>query len=318
MARRNVIVPPFYEPTGDPLCSVEIQFLLVDADDCPYPGFRSDDDDGIVCEHLIVTTDQDQLVSLTPRDEILGGTYWRVRIALKGDASLSLRSTPYAEYKVSFPSGDGSDMPLGDFIGLTGPTSPGELPIWQTHPSDTTVHLPDDAAAGKSVISDGPGIWILFTPGDVLGPDVAVDGQVALFDGVTGKLIRAGAPLSDYVTGPASSVDGDIAVFDGVDGKAIKVGAVDLSNYVEGPADSVDDEIAVFDGITGKAIKRGTSALDDYVEGPASSTDGNLALFDGATGKLVKEGNPPPPVIHVSDVEPTDGDWADGDLWFMY
>ncbi len=59
--------------------------------------------------------------------------------------------------------------------------------------------------------------------GDVVGPDSAIDGNNAVFDGTTGKKIKDGGPAGD-VTGPSSATDGNLAVFDGATGKLIKDG----------------------------------------------------------------------------------------------
>jgi hypothetical protein len=59
--------------------------------------------------------------------------------------------------------------------------------------------------------------------GNVVGPASSVTGDVALFSGVTGKLLSDSGKLgSDLVTGPAVSVDGNIALFNGVTGKILK------------------------------------------------------------------------------------------------
>ncbi len=86
-------------------------------------------------------------------------------------------------------------------------------------------------------------------------------------DGLTG-----GAAGGDVV-GPGSAVDENIVVFDGTTGKIIKDSGVNLSainDAVEGPGSSIDGHIVAFDGTTGKLIKqvsdvilRATSGTDD-------------------------------------------------------
>lgn len=83
-------------------------------------------------------------------------------------------------------------------------------------------------------------LWNALGPseGDVVGPSVAVNNNIAVFDSTTGKLIKDGgqtiaqllaaaaaaAVTAGYVVGPASAVDSNLAVFDGTTGKLIKDG----------------------------------------------------------------------------------------------
>lgn len=63
--------------------------------------------------------------------------------------------------------------------------------------------------------------------GDVVGPASATDGHLAVFDGITGKLLKDGGAAtagSGDVVGPASATDGHLAVFDGTTGKLVKDG----------------------------------------------------------------------------------------------
>lgn len=96
------------------------------------------------------------------------------------------------------------------------------------------------------------------TIGNVRGPTVSVDGDIALFDGLTGLLIKDGGVLgTDLVHGPDSAVDGNLPSFDGTTGKKIKDSGVLADDVVVGPVSCLDEEVAVFDGITGKIIKGG-------------------------------------------------------------
>jgi len=67
----------------------------------------------------------------------------------------------------------------------------------------------------------------------------------------------AGSSGSGDVTGPGSAVDGDIAVFDGVTGKKIKDSGVAIDDLVQGPASATDGDFAQYDGATGELIKDG-------------------------------------------------------------
>lgn len=48
-------------------------------------------------------------------------------------------------------------------------------------------------------------IRVTNTLGDVFGPSSATDGNIALFDGTTGKLIKNGSPITDYLTTAAAA-----------------------------------------------------------------------------------------------------------------
>ncbi len=61
--------------------------------------------------------------------------------------------------------------------------------------------------------------------GDVVGPASATDGNLVVFDGTTGKLVKdGGAPSAGGgdVTGPGSATNNAIAFFSGTTGKVIK------------------------------------------------------------------------------------------------
>jgi hypothetical protein len=89
--------------------------------------------------------------------------------------------------------------------------------------------------------------------GDVVGPASAVDGDVTLFSGTTGKIIKTtgvqlsslatSASVANNVTGQASSVDGEVTLFSGTGGKTIKratgTGIPIVTNGVWGTPQSV-------------------------------------------------------------------------------
>ena len=109
--------------------------------------------------------------------------------------------------------------------------------------------------------------------GDVVGPAGAVDSDVAVFNGATGKIIKTtGKPIGNLVTGPASAVANDVVVFDGTSGKLVKTTGRQVSTLgtgdVVGPATSVDAAMAVFNGTTGKIIKVPTAAELDAIIKP--------------------------------------------------
>ena len=104
--------------------------------------------------------------------------------------------------------------------------------------------------------------------GDVVGPAGASDGDFAVFDGSTGKLLKAAASPPGDVFGPATNTDANLATFDGDDSKTIQ-----------------DSGIAAADVLLASDIGDG---VGDVV-GPASATDAAIALFDTTTGKLLKD-----------------------------
>lgn len=74
----------------------------------------------------------------------------------------------------------------------------------------------------------------LFKQGDVTGPAAATNNAVALWSGVTGKLLK-----NSTATLPASGVLGDVT----------------------GPASSTNNVIALWDGVTGRLLKNSTATL---------------------------------------------------------
>lgn len=93
--------------------------------------------------------------------------------------------------------------------------------------------------------------------GDVEGPASSVDGGIALFDGVTGKLLKVGGQLSGYERALTAGMNVTIDRTDPnnpVVNAAITGGG---GGDVVGPASSVNNSVALFDGTTGKLLKTG-------------------------------------------------------------
>jgi hypothetical protein len=160
---------------------------------------------------------------------------------------------------------------LSNYIGFKSPDTLSASTIW-TLPSA-------DGAAGELLSTDGSGIisWVPGAAGDVVGPAVAVDDNVATFDGVTGKLIQDGGspiPATGFgdVVGPAISVNDNVATFDGVTGKLIQDGGSPIPatgfGDVTAAANIVTNTLVTGDG-GAKGIKDSTITVtnDDELGG---------------------------------------------------
>lgn len=67
--------------------------------------------------------------------------------------------------------------------------------------------------------------------GDVVGPGSATNGNLAVFDGTTGKLIKdGGAPASGGVARSGATTDGHLAVWNGSSADSIKDGGAALAD----------------------------------------------------------------------------------------
>lgn len=120
----------------------------------------------------------------------------------------------------------------------------------------------------------GDGTWK--TPagggaGDVVGPAAAADSHLAMFDGVTGKLLKDGGVSPATIT-PANTVSNETSF-------NITPGAGASAAYSR--ADHTHGTPA-------------TPAGAGDMIGPTVSIDGHLVVFDGVTGKLVKDGGAVP------------------------
>ena len=140
------------------------------------------------------------------------------------------------------------------------------------------------AEVGSAVTASGSG--------DVVGPASSTDGDIALFDGTTGKLLQDGGKLgSNLVTGPASATSGDIATFSGTSGKIIADGSKLATDLVTGPASvTADANIAVYNGTTGKIIKDSGTLLSSLLltssfnAATVNISEAELEAFDGTAG----------------------------------
>ena len=143
--------------------------------------------------------------------------------------------------------------------------------------------------------SDGPIFQLASSSGgDVSGPGIAVDANIALFDGVTGKLIKDSGlgivGLGD-VDGPGSATSGNFAIFNGASGKIIADSGLSPSDFgdASGPGSSVIDRIATFSDTSGKLLKDSGVLVTNLVKGPVVAVDNNVAVYDSTTGKIIKD-----------------------------
>jgi hypothetical protein len=147
---------------------------------------------------------------------------------------------------------------------------------WHDVPAENDMYIRFSTNDGRSW---GEPLLISNLAGSVIGPESSVDGNIAVFDGATGKVIKDAG--FEPIKGPESSVDGNIAVFDGATGKVIKDAGFEP---IKGPDTSIDGGIAVFDGTDGKALKVAGSKLSScYERGSIPSIKGTLTAADRYT-----------------------------------
>ena len=86
--------------------------------------------------------------------------------------------------------------------------------------------------SGVYQLPDGDGT------GDVVGPASATDGNLAVFDGTTGKLLKDGGgvpSVTGMVVGPASATNLHIALFDGATGKLLRDSGKVVGSFTAAP-----------------------------------------------------------------------------------
>ena len=152
------------------------------------------------------------------------------------------------------------------------------------------------ASTSLQGVSQGPGIGIDNTDpknpvirftgglgGGLFGPASATDGNIPVFDGDTGELVKdSGLSFDDLVQ---SLVEGTGITIDATDpnNPIISADAAEAGD-VDGPASATNNHIAVFDGITGKAIKDGGKLISELQPVDADLTA--IATLVSAANKL--------------------------------
>jgi hypothetical protein len=200
-----------------------------------------------------------------------------------------------------------------------------------TNPTLAAGEFGYETNTGLLKMGNGLDDWVTldyFASGDVLGPAGATDGNLAVYDGVTGLLIKDGGAVPsahDEVT-----LDADAANILDLTGQEIGLDIQTANTILAGPATGAADEPdfrALVAADLGSGSPTGSKFLKDDlswsvptgagdVVGPAGATDGHRVVFDGATGKLIKDGGA---ITGVGDVlgnaSVTDGHLAvfDGD-----
>lgn len=103
------------------------------------------------------------------------------------------------------------------------------------------------------------------------------------------------AAIQQSVIGPASAVDTDVVIFDGTTGRKVKDSGVLIGSLAPKASPTFTGIPAAPTAVPGTATTQiattafvGAATAND-VQGPASSADSNIALFNGTTGKAIKD-----------------------------
>lgn len=135
-------------------------------------------------------------------------------------------------------------------LGVTTVPSNGQIPIGNGT-GYTVANI--TSGAGITVIGGSGTLQIAATgalaPGDVIGPASAVDSQIALFSGTTGKIIKAAT-----TTGLLKASSGVIAQ---------ATPGTDYGDVSSADTVATDNAIARFDGTSGKLIQKSTAGVTD-------------------------------------------------------
>lgn len=163
----------------------------------------------------------------------------------------------------------------------------------------------------------------------VRGPASAVNGNLALFNGTSGKLIDdTGISVNDVVFKHATPVVNDnLPGYFGTSGKIIYDTGISRASVVTSASTPSANQVAVFTGV-GKAVQNVTvtiaagaitnvtsiNAVDPatWVVGPASAASGNLASYNGTTGKLIQDAG-----VVATNVVTTTATITAGDLTYF-
>ena len=138
--------------------------------------------------------------------------------------------------------------------------------------------------------------------GDVTGPSVAVDGDVAVFNGTTGKIIKVGATtgtgnmvratspvlLTPNIGTPSAGTLTNCTFPVRIQDTGITCSAARVLGRSTAGTGSVE-QLTLGAGLSLTAgVLDAVGTGSGNVVGPGSASDGNFVLFDGTTGKLIK------------------------------
>lgn len=141
---------------------------------------------------------------------------------------------------------------------------------------DTATFNVTDAGDGKVTVTG-----IAAGTGDVVGPAGATEHAVVLFDGTSGKLIKAIGGLG---------ASGQVLTSNGA-GAAPTMQTVTGTGDVVGPASSTDSVLAEFSGTTGKLLKDGTVTAAQVTANTAKVTNAtHTGDVTGATALTISAG----------------------------
>ena len=242
------------------------------------------------------------------------------------DGALIYRGTISCAANPNYPAADQGDVYVVSAAGKIGGASG-----LNVETGDTLLCRVDGTAAGTQA-SVGAS-WTVGQgniDGAVTGPASASDGNFALFNGTTGKVVKDNSLSLDTDAALAANSDAHIPsqkavksyVATNVAGALIYRGTISCSANPNYPAANQGDYyvvsiagkiggavfgIAVESGDTLLCRVNGTASgtqsivganwtlgqgnIDGAVTGPASAVNGNFALFNGTTGKIVKDGS---------------------------
>lgn len=138
--------------------------------------------------------------------------------------------------------------------------------------------------------------------GDVTGPSVAVDGDVAVFNGTTGKIIKVGTTtgtgnlvratspvlLTPNIGTPSAGTLTNCTFPVRINDTGITCSAARVLGRSTANTGSVE-QLTLGAGLSLTAgVLDAVGTGSGNVVGPGSASDGNFVLFDGTTGKLIK------------------------------
>lgn len=165
---------------------------------------------------------------------------------------------------------------------------------------DFMICVRDTVGGTQGTVGEDWDVFHLNREGEVIGPSSATNGNISVFDGTTGKLIKDGGVGVDALLGKldyAYSIDAssnpnypaaskgqvfDISVAGKIGGvNGVEVGVGDLLICLQNVLGGAQGEV----GSSWARIRRPNEVL-----GPSSSANNRIAVFDGTTGKLIKDG----------------------------